>query len=102
MDEIEHSRLTQTTDEGPFNGLLERPALRSLVPRPLHGASVLDAGCGSGAQREWSLDETRPDRGEAVICLSGAAVESSLHLTVDIEEAPLLDAPWADAAPNCD
>lgn len=45
-----------TTDEGPFNGLLERPALRSLVPRPLDGQTVLDAGCGSGAQCEWLLD----------------------------------------------
>ena len=42
-----------TTDDGPFNGWLERPALRSLVPLPLDGATVLDAGCGSGAQCEW-------------------------------------------------
>ena len=34
-----------TTDDGPFNGLLERPALRSLVPASLAGAVVLDAGC---------------------------------------------------------
>ena len=46
-----------TTDDGPFNGLLERPALRSLVPRPLCGEAVLDAGCGSGAQVEWLLGE---------------------------------------------
>jgi len=46
-----------TTDDGPFNGWLERPALRSLVPRPLTGATVLDAGCGSGAQCEWLLSE---------------------------------------------
>jgi SAM-dependent methyltransferase len=46
-----------TTDDGPFNGLLERPALRSLVPRPLAGSTVLDAGCGSGAQCAWLLDE---------------------------------------------
>jgi SAM-dependent methyltransferase len=46
-----------TTDEGPFNGLLERPALRSLVPAGLAGAVVLDAGCGSGAQAEWLLDQ---------------------------------------------
>ncbi len=46
-----------TTDDGPFNGHLERPALRSLVPRPLAGRTVLDAGCGSGAQCEWLLDE---------------------------------------------
>ena len=45
-----------TTDEGAFNGLLERPALRSLVPANLAGAVVLDAGCGSGAQAEWLLD----------------------------------------------
>jgi SAM-dependent methyltransferase len=46
-----------TTDDGPFNGYLERPALRALVPADLAGASVLDAGCGSGAQAEWLLDQ---------------------------------------------
>lgn len=46
-----------TTDEGPFNGLLERPALRSLIPGSLAGAVVLDAGCGSGAQVQWLLDQ---------------------------------------------
>jgi len=46
-----------TTDDGPFNGHLERPALRALVPRPLAGTRILDAGCGSGAQAEWLLDE---------------------------------------------
>jgi ubiquinone/menaquinone biosynthesis C-methylase UbiE len=67
-DQIEHSRQTRaaydrlasvwsaTTDEGAFNGLLERPALRSLVPVPLNGTVVLDAGCGSGAQAQWLLD----------------------------------------------
>lgn len=44
-----------TTDDGPFNGWLERPALRSLVPRPLAGRTVLDAGCGAGAQCAWLL-----------------------------------------------
>jgi SAM-dependent methyltransferase len=37
--------------------MLERPALRSLVPASLAGAVVLDAGCGSGAQAEWLLDQ---------------------------------------------
>jgi SAM-dependent methyltransferase len=46
-----------STDEGPFNGLLERPALRSLIPGDLAGAVVLDAGCGSGAQALWLLDQ---------------------------------------------
>src|ERR1700751_4284600 len=46
-----------TTDEGPFNGLLERPALRSLVPANLAGSVVLDAGCGPGAQAQWLLDQ---------------------------------------------
>lgn len=46
-----------TTDEGPFNGFLERPALRALVPSPLRGAAVLDAGCGAGAQAKWLLDQ---------------------------------------------
>lgn len=69
MDPAEHVRHTRevydrlapvwsaTTDAGPFNGWLERPALRSLIPRPLKGRSVLDAGCGSGAQCEWLLAE---------------------------------------------
>jgi SAM-dependent methyltransferase len=47
---------SSTTDEGPFNGLLERPALRALVPGNLEGAVVLDAGCGSGGQAEWLLE----------------------------------------------
>ena len=46
-----------TTDDGPFNGLLERPALQSLVPASLAGAVVLDAGCGSGAQAQWLLEQ---------------------------------------------
>ncbi|MFA4083860.1 class I SAM-dependent methyltransferase [Mycobacteroides salmoniphilum] len=69
MDPAQHARHTRevydrlapvwsaTTDDGPFNGLLERPALRSLVPRPLKGRAVLDVGCGSGAQCAWLLDE---------------------------------------------
>jgi ubiquinone/menaquinone biosynthesis C-methylase UbiE len=68
-DPAEHARLTReaydrlapvwsaTTDAGPFNGLLERPALRGLIPGRLRGAKVLDAGCGSGAQCEWLLRE---------------------------------------------
>jgi SAM-dependent methyltransferase len=48
---------SSATDEGPFNGLLERPALRKLVPGNLPGAAVLDAGCGSGAQAHWLLDQ---------------------------------------------
>jgi len=48
---------SSTTDEGPFNGFLERPALRALVPGDLHGTTVLDAGCGSGAQAKWLLEQ---------------------------------------------
>ena len=48
---------SSTTDDGPFNGFLERPALRALVPGDLHGAAVLDAGCGSGAQAQWLLEQ---------------------------------------------
>ena len=46
-----------TTDDGPFNGHLERPALRSLIPPDLSGLTVLDAGCGSGAQAQWLLGQ---------------------------------------------
>ena len=68
-NQAEHTRQTReaydrlasvwssTTDEGPFNGLLERPALRALVPGNVHGGAVLDAGCGSGAQARWLLDQ---------------------------------------------
>lgn len=68
-DQAEHTRRTReaydrlapvwsaTTDEGPFNGFLERPYLRALVPDDLSGAVVLDAGCGSGAQAQWLLDQ---------------------------------------------
>ena len=82
----EHTRVTRdaydrlapvwasTTDDGPFNGLLERPALRSLVPRPLAGKIVLDAGCGSGAQCEWLLHEGADVIG---IDLSPAMVEEA-------------------------
>jgi SAM-dependent methyltransferase len=48
---------SSTTDDGPFNGLLERPALRALLPDNLQGAAVLDAGCGSGAQAQWLLEQ---------------------------------------------
>jgi SAM-dependent methyltransferase len=68
-NQAEHTRRTReaydqlagvwatTTDDGPFNGHLERPALRSLVPLPLRRSTVLDAGCGSGAQCEWLLGQ---------------------------------------------
>jgi SAM-dependent methyltransferase len=46
-----------TTDDGSYNGLLERPAVRALVPPDLDGAAVLEAGCGSGSQAEWLLDQ---------------------------------------------
>ena len=65
-----------TTDDGPFNGLLERPALRSLVPRPLAEKVVLDAGCGSGAQCEWLLNEGAHVIG---IDLSPAMVEEAMR-----------------------
>ena len=86
MEPAEHSRHTRevydrlapvwsaATDAGPFNGRLERPALRSLIPRPLRGASVLDAGCGSGAQCEWLMAEGAEVTG---IDLSPAMVEQA-------------------------
>jgi SAM-dependent methyltransferase len=69
LDQAQHARLTrdaydrlaavwsETTDDGPWNGHLERPALRSLVPTGLKGRTVLDAGCGAGGQAEWLLDQ---------------------------------------------
>ena len=48
---------SSATDDGPHNAHLERPMMRSLLPRPLMGRTVLDLGCGSGAQCEWLLSE---------------------------------------------
>ena len=47
---------SEVSDNGPFNGWLERPALRSLIPFPLSNLTILDAGCGSGAQAQWLLE----------------------------------------------
>lgn len=90
---------SQTTDRGPWNGLLERPALRSLVPRPLTGMSVLDAGCGSGAQCEWLAESGADVIG---IDLSPAMIEQArrrcgarARLTVADLSSPL------DLSPGC-
>jgi ubiquinone/menaquinone biosynthesis C-methylase UbiE len=68
MDQAAHTRQTRevydrlapvwsvASDDGPFNGWLERPAVRGLIPMPLSGRTILDAGCGSGAQAHWLLD----------------------------------------------
>ena len=68
VNQADHTRLTReaydrlapvwsrVSDDGPFNGWLERPALRSLIPFPLSGLAILDAGCGSGSQAQWLLD----------------------------------------------
>jgi SAM-dependent methyltransferase len=68
-DQAEHTRKTReaydllsdvwsaTTDDGPFNGWLERPALRALIPGSVAGKVIVDAACGSGAQAEWLLDQ---------------------------------------------
>lgn len=85
-----------TTDDGPFNGLLERPALRSLVPVPLAGRVVLDAGCGSGAQCEWLAQQGATVVG---VDLSPAMVEearrrcrgSGQFLVADLGEPLALD-----------
>lgn len=45
------------TDDNAYNAHYERPAVRELLPRPLAGVAVLDAGCGSGALAEWMVDE---------------------------------------------
>ncbi|SHV06532.1 class I SAM-dependent methyltransferase [Mycobacteroides abscessus] len=83
-----------TTDDGPFNGLLERPALRSLIPRPLAGRSVLDAGCGSGAQCAWLLGEGADVTG---LDLSPAMVDQARQRCGS--EAKLMVADLADDLP---
>ena len=69
-----------TTDDGPFNAHLERPALRSLVPPDLRGTTVLDAGCGSGAQAQWLLDQGADVVG---VDLSPAMVEEARRRCAD-------------------
>ncbi len=85
-DQEAHARVTRqaydrlasvwsaTTDDGPFNGHMERPALRSLVPPKLSGVTVLDAGCGAGGQAEWLLNQGADVIG---IDLSPAMVEEA-------------------------
>ncbi|RKS69330.1 methyltransferase family protein [Motilibacter peucedani] len=90
-----------TTDDGPWNGGLERPALRSLVPQPLTGAVVLDAGCGSGAQCEWLADQGAKPIG---VDLSPRMVEQAARrcgrqgefLVADLAEPLPLDADSCD------
>jgi len=65
-----------TTDDGPYNAWLERPALRSLVPPDLAGKVILDAGCGSGAQAAWLLDQGAEVIG---IDLSPRMIEEAKH-----------------------
>lgn len=86
IDRADHTRRTRaaydqlasvwsaTTDDGPFNGWLERPALQSLIPSDLRGLTILDAGCGSGALAEWLLEHGADVIG---IDLSPAMVEEA-------------------------
>jgi SAM-dependent methyltransferase len=41
------------TDDNLWNEALERTTVRRLLPRPLFGQRVLDAGCASGAHAAW-------------------------------------------------
>ena len=86
----------ETTDDGPWNGHLERPALRSLVPPCLRGATILDAGCGSGAQAEWLLAQ-----GASVIGLdlSGAMVTQAKHRCSDSDRGSFFVADLASPLP---
>jgi len=85
-DDVTQIRLTQeaydrlapvwsaTTDDGPWNEHLERPAVRSLLPAGLSGLTVLDAGCGTGSQTAWLLDQGADVLG---VDLSPAMVEEA-------------------------
>jgi ubiquinone/menaquinone biosynthesis C-methylase UbiE len=65
---------TEASDDGPFNGWLERPAVRSLIPLPVSGLTILDAGCGTGAQAQWLLEQGADVVG---LDLSSAMVEEA-------------------------
>jgi len=41
------------TDDNLFNEALERATVRRMVPQPLAGIRVLDAGCAGGAHASW-------------------------------------------------
>jgi SAM-dependent methyltransferase len=44
------------TDDNLFNEALERSAVRALLPGPLTGCRVLDAGCAGGAHSAWLVE----------------------------------------------
>jgi SAM-dependent methyltransferase len=45
------------TDDNLWNEALERATVRRLLPRPLAGQFVLDAGCAGGAHAAWLVDQ---------------------------------------------
>jgi len=45
------------TDDNLWNEALERATVRRLLPTPLGGRRVLDAGCASGAHAAWLADQ---------------------------------------------
>jgi SAM-dependent methyltransferase len=51
------STVTVPSAVAPQQMKISRPALRALVPTNLCGTAVLDAGCGSGAQAQWLLEQ---------------------------------------------
>lgn len=86
-------------DSAPYNALYERPAMLSLLP-DIHGARILDAGCGSG----WYAMQL-VERGAQVdgIDASAAMVDyartrlQSVERNVSLQVADLAQAlPFAD------
>lgn len=64
MDHDQHRALTlaayerlagvwDDTDDNLWNEALERTTVRELIPQPLAGLRILDAGCASGAHSAW-------------------------------------------------
>lgn len=83
----------EATDDGPFNAHVERPAVRSLIPRPLQGSRVLDAGCAAGSNSAWLLEQGATvmgvDRSPAMVEEAQRRCGASARFVVADLSAPL-------------
>ena len=84
------------TDDNLFNEALERPAARALLPAPLAGCRVLDAGCAGGAHAAWlaahECEVVGFDLSPGMVRQAGARCGGGARFVVaDLALPPLLD-----------